>query len=65
MVTQATRSKGRDTDLFTPPNGENGNGSYDASDIVTLEGGLKQSASAPACISGAPAATASCTWCGS
>ena len=41
MVTQissASRTPGRNTDLFTPPNGGNGNGSYDASDIVTLEG---------------------------
>ena len=41
MVTQtssASRPRARDGDLFTPPNGGNGNGSYDASDIVTLEG---------------------------
>ena len=38
MVTQATRARGKNGDLFTPPNGGNGNGSYEAADIVTLEG---------------------------
>ncbi|MCY3863227.1 MAG: ATP-binding protein, partial [bacterium] len=41
MVTQtssSSRSRGKSSDLFTPPNGGNGNGSYEAADIVTLEG---------------------------
>ena len=37
MVTQATRARGKNGDLFTPPNGGNGNGSYEAADIVTLD----------------------------
>ena len=41
MVTRASsasRSRGKNSDLFAPANGGNGNGSYEAADIVTLEG---------------------------
>ncbi|WP_420639166.1 DNA gyrase/topoisomerase IV subunit B [Candidatus Poriferisocius sp.] len=41
MVTStgtAGTTKGATADLFAPPKGENGNGNYAASDIVTLEG---------------------------
>ena len=37
MVTKTARAQGRNADLFAA-NGGNGNGSYDAADIVTLEG---------------------------
>ena len=38
MVTKTSSGQGKSSDLFAPPNGGNGNGSYDASDIVTLQG---------------------------
>lgn len=38
MVTKAARAPGQSADLFAPTPGKSGNGSYEAADIVTLEG---------------------------